>query len=324
MSWLAWMAESAAIRSRSAPRARIRARRRPAASRRRDARARRGSCPERKSRASATSCRIGGVGHLARARPGAALDLEQEARPRAILVEGIRARPQKEGALQGVQGAVHGPDAGEGAVIIAGPIAGAAVLGDLRRHMILGDQDIGEGLVVAQQHVVARLQLLDEIGLEQERLGLRAGGDELHRGRLGDHAGDAVRMRLAARVRRDAGADVARLADIEHVAIRRDHAVDAGRIGRALQLAADDRRAGAAHAFSRGFAFGFGLRRVEQARALPRRPRARSRQGGGLHHRSWAGCRRGDGGVARAVGRLSYTISGMAPWTAEGLHRRSR
>src|SRR5580704_7312757 len=74
---------------------------------------------------------IGRVAHLARARPGAALDLEQEAGPGAIVVEGIRAGPQEEGALQRIQGAVHGPDAGEGAVIIAWSRAGAAVLGDL-------------------------------------------------------------------------------------------------------------------------------------------------------------------------------------------------
>jgi hypothetical protein len=131
--------------------------------------------------------------------------------------------------------------------------------------MIPGDQDVGEGFVVAQQHVVAGLQLLDEIGLEQERLGLGAGGDELHRGRLGDHASDAVRMRLAARIGRDAGADVARLAHIEHIAIRRDHAVDAGRIGRVLQLAPNDGRTGADRVFGGAFAFGpvAGLERGE-------------------------------------------------------------
>ena len=56
---------------------------------------------------------------LARAGAGAALDLEEQAGARAVLVERIRAGADQEGLLQRVDGARHCPDRGEGAEIIA-------------------------------------------------------------------------------------------------------------------------------------------------------------------------------------------------------------
>ena len=38
--------------------------------------------------------------------------------------------------------------------------------------MILAQQDEGEAFVVAQQHVVGRPEALDQLRLEQQRLGL--------------------------------------------------------------------------------------------------------------------------------------------------------
>ena len=95
--------------------------------------------------------------------------------------------------------------------------------------MVAGDQDIGKRLVVAQLHVEARPQLLDQIGFEQQRLGLGRGRDDLdiHGGR--DHAQDARRLRrVDARVGRQPLADVFRLADVKHVVGGVEHAVDAG------------------------------------------------------------------------------------------------
>src|SRR5690606_3864014 len=86
---------------------------------------------------------------LARAGAGAALDLIEQARPRAALEETIRARAQQERALQRRDGAVDRPDRRERTVILTRPAARAAVLEDLRRPMIRGDQDIGKRLVVA-------------------------------------------------------------------------------------------------------------------------------------------------------------------------------
>ncbi len=182
-------------------------------------------------------------GDLTGAGTGAALDLEEKARTGAVLVVAVVARAEQEGPLQGVHGAVHRPDAGEGAVIIARTLAGAAMLDELGRLVIGGQQDVGERLVVPEQHVVAGPQLLDEVGLEQQRLGLRRRGDELHRGRLADHAGDAVRMGLAARVGADAGLQALGLAHVEHVALAIEHAVDAGGVGQGRPEPPDDLRA---------------------------------------------------------------------------------
>src|SRR5262249_33177266 len=97
---------------------------------------------------------------LACAWARAALDLVEQARPRAALEKTIRAGAQQERALQGRDGTVDRPYRRERPVVAARPGAGAAVLEDLRRPVVAGDQYIRERLVVAQQHVEARAQPL--------------------------------------------------------------------------------------------------------------------------------------------------------------------
>ena len=166
----------------------------------------------------------------------------QQAGPGAVLVVGIGAGSQQERALQGIQGPVDGPDAREGPEIVAFPGPRATMLGDLRRVMVAGQQDIGERLVVAHQDVEARLHLLDVVGLEQQGLGLGRGRDEDHRVRQRDHAGDAVGMPGRSHVAGDTLAYALRLADIEHGVIGTDHAVDAWAFGRVLPVRPDRRR----------------------------------------------------------------------------------
>ena len=108
------------------------------------------------------------------------------------------------------------------------PRARAAMLEDLRGPVIGGDQDVGEGFVVAQQHVEARSQALDQIGLEQQRLCLGAGDDEFERPRRSQHALDAGIEAGRTGVGGNAFLDILGLAHIEHVAARIDHAIDAG------------------------------------------------------------------------------------------------
>ena len=106
--------------------------------------------------------------------------------------------------------------------------------------MVAGDQDVGKRFVVAQLHVEARPQLLDEVGFQQQRLGLGRGRDELHGHRGRDHAQDARRQRRTlTRVVGQALFDVLGLADIEHVGIGAEHAIDAGRGGREPDRALD-------------------------------------------------------------------------------------
>ncbi len=114
------------------------------------------------------------------------------------------------------------------------------MLGDLGRLVVAAQQDVGEALVVAQQHVVARPQLLDQVGFEQQRLGFRPRGDELHVRRLGDHARDGIGVGHAARIGRDPVLQVLGLADIEHLAGGIEHPVDAGLVGQMLGEAGDD------------------------------------------------------------------------------------
>ena len=132
------------------------------------------------------------VRDLAGAGTGAALDLVQQARPRAALEDRVGAGAQQEGPLQRIDRAADGAGRGEGAEIVALARARAAMLEDAGRGVVAGDQDIGKRLVVAQQHIEARPQALDQIGFEQQRLDLGAGDDELHRRGLAHHAADAV------------------------------------------------------------------------------------------------------------------------------------
>ncbi len=181
---------------------------------------------------------------LARARPGAALDLVQQARPRAVLEIGVAARTHQKGALQRVQGAIDRPHAGERTEIVAFAGAGATMLGDLRRRVIAGEQDVGKRLVVAHQHVEAGLHLLDVVGLQKQRLRLRGGRDEHHGGRQRDHPRDAVGVAGRPHVAGDALADALCLADIEHGPVGPDHPINAGPFGCVPPMGADRRRAG--------------------------------------------------------------------------------
>ena len=158
----------------------------------------------------------------------APLDLVEQAWPGAIGVKTIRAGAQEKRALQRVERAKHRARARERAEIVASQAARAPMLDEPRRRMPGANEDIGEALVVAQRDVVARLELLDEVGLEQQRFGVRRGGDEHHRVGLSHHARDAVLLALGRHIGGDALLDRARLADIEHLALGPDHTIDAG------------------------------------------------------------------------------------------------
>ena len=117
------------------------------------------------------------------------------------------------------------------------------MLQDLRDRVVAGDEDEGEGLVVPEHHVEAGLEPLDEVRLEQQRLDLGRGGDELHARGVRDHAGNSVVVPGTPRVALHALLEVPRLAHIEHLAVRIEHAVDAGTRGRRLGVAGDHGRA---------------------------------------------------------------------------------
>ena len=209
--------------------------------------------PPRKASASATSGLVGRRLDIADAGRRTALDLVQQAGPRAVGIDAVGAGAQQEGLLQRVDGAVHRTRRGEGAIVVALAVARTAMLGELRHRMVAGDEDVGKGLVVAQHHVEARLQLLDEIGFEQQCFGFGTGGDELHVAGERDHGRDAAGVVAEARVVRHAVPQVACLADIDDVALGVVHAVDAGLAGQPgheimNDLGAGRRLVGLAHA----------------------------------------------------------------------------
>ena len=90
--------------------------------------------------------------------------------------------------------------------------------------------DVRIALVVAKQDVVARLERLDEVVLEQQRLALGAHGRRLDARDLRDHRGDARLVAALLEIARDALLQVARLADVERAAGGVEHPVHAGQM----------------------------------------------------------------------------------------------
>ena len=175
IDWCDWMCASARMRSRSTA-ACSNCRSPDAFSMRCDS-----ACwtsrlrPPRKSRTSLDDRVVLGLLDAADAGRRAALDLVLQAGPRAGREHAVGAGAQREGALQGVERAVDRGGRGERAEILVARLARAAVLGELRPFGVAADDDVGERLVVAQQHVEARPEALDQVVLEQQRLGLAVG-----------------------------------------------------------------------------------------------------------------------------------------------------
>ena len=180
---------------------------------------------------------VGGIG-LGLDQPdagrGATLDLVQQAGTRAVGEDGVLAGAQLEGLLQQVDALAHRPGVGEGAEVARALGEGAAVVGQAR-VFVCGELDVGVGLVVAEEDVVARRQALDEVVLEDQGLGLGAGGGDVHAQHLRHHHGDARAGDGLLEVAGDAALEVLGLADVEHPVVGADHAIDAGLLGEGAQ-----------------------------------------------------------------------------------------
>ncbi len=104
---------------------------------------------------------------------------------------------------------------------------------------VIGDVDVRERLVVAQQHVVARLELLDQVLFEQQCFRFRPRRQKHHRRGFRDHPRNAPRMSRRARIVRHPRPQVARLADIEHARLGIEHPVDTRTGVQRLEIALD-------------------------------------------------------------------------------------
>jgi hypothetical protein len=111
--------------------------------------------------------------HEADARRAAAADLVQQARPRAVGKDRVLASAQPEHLLDVVDGILHRPGARERAEVAVLLVHGAAVVGHARERP--GHElQVRIALVVLEQDVELGVQRLDQVVLEQQRLGLAA------------------------------------------------------------------------------------------------------------------------------------------------------
>ena len=114
----------------------------------------------------------------------------------------------------------------------------------LRRLMILADQDVREALVVPQDDVEPRLQLLDQVRFEQQCFRLARRDDELHAPRQRNHPRDALRLPADLGVVGNTRLEVPRLADIEQLARLAEHAIDSRLARQAAHIVPDHVRPG--------------------------------------------------------------------------------
>ena len=182
--------------------------------------------------------RIGLGRDVADARPGATLDLVEQTRPSAIGEHRVFAGAQAKHLLQQLDRFLHGPGTRVRPEITMPFIDRAPVVRQPRKtarhHRGLrsssarsGDLQIRVALVVAKQDVVARLESLDQVVLEQQRLGLGAHNGRLHAHDLADHVTDARTAMALLKIVGDAFLQVAGLPHIQHRARRVEITVDA-------------------------------------------------------------------------------------------------
>ena len=170
-------------------------------------------------------------GHVADAGRSAALDVVVQAR-RPGVAAGLRplARAQLEDLAEQVERPAHALGARVGPEVGTVPAVALAREVDAREVLVEADRDVGVRLVVAQPDVEARLVLLDERLLGEQRLGLGRDDERLD---VVDLVGERARavQRGVAEVAGDALAQGLGLADVDHPAARVTEQVDAGGIG---------------------------------------------------------------------------------------------
>ena len=144
--------------------------------------------------------------------------------------DAVGARPHREDPQQLVDGVADRPGVGVGPEVAGALLLRAAPDHDARELLADGDRQPGVGLVVAVLHVEARVELLDPGVLQLERLDLGADDGPLDAGRGGHHGrGAGVEVGDVLEVRRQPGAEVLGLADVDDAAAGVGEAVDARR-----------------------------------------------------------------------------------------------
>ena len=167
---------------------------------------------------------------VADARGGALVDVAEQAGAADLpgpLEDAVAARPHREDAQQLVDGVADRPGVAVGAEVLRALALGAAADHHPRELVAHRDGQPRVGLVVAVLDVVARVELLDPGVLQLERLDLVLDDGPLHARAAGHHGGGAlVEADRVLEVRRQPGAQVLRLADVDHPAAGVAEAVD--------------------------------------------------------------------------------------------------
>ena len=159
--------------------------------------------------------------------PGTTLDLVLQAGARAIRQRRVLAVAQLEQALHVVDGVTHRTGARKGAVEDSLTLVGLAAKHGQARKIMLSETDVGITLVVAKQYVVARIQIFDQIILQQQRFAFGAGVDDFDLAYVVDQRHDAGRQSAGAEIACQAFLQVLRLADVNHLVVTVYHAVHA-------------------------------------------------------------------------------------------------
>ncbi|MCY1526627.1 hypothetical protein D9M68_616630 [compost metagenome] len=161
------------------------------------------------------------------ARSLAALDLVLQAGPCAVFEVAVFTLADQEGFLQQVEAFANRPRAGVRAKIAAFLLLRPTV--DAQPWVIaIREKYVGIGLIVAQQDVVGRPPLLDQCLFEQQGFGFIGGNRGFDLDDPGHQRSGLRRQTALAEVARQAFLQVFRLADIEQLGVRIEHAVNAG------------------------------------------------------------------------------------------------
>ena len=138
--------------------------------------------PSRKSSTSSIIARVLGLRLREDARRLAPPDVVVEAGPVGHLLRHVVvARPDGEEPLHHVERAPHGADVGVRPEVARAVVLQPARHPDARKRLLHRDLDVRIRLVVAQRDVEARLVLLDQVGLEDERMRLARHDDRVER-----------------------------------------------------------------------------------------------------------------------------------------------
>ncbi len=136
--------------------------------------------------------------------------------PDELLINGVVAAPDHEEVAHRLQCRTHVFDVGVGSEI-AGTVADDSAGDEHTREWFIRDDDVGIALVVLQCDVVAGLELLDQIGLEDQGLHFRGGDDDLEVGCPGEHPLDArVERAGLLEILPDACPEILRLPHVQH------------------------------------------------------------------------------------------------------------